>query len=594
MIASGTVLTSLTLIAGVLTSGLSAAGVSRERQSATGLANQAVEEARALPMATLASGMSSLDLAATAGTSDPSIAANKNGTCSSSGSNYCFNGEVVKYTTYTQAPGAPQTNNNPLIPQHMNSFKVGPTTYTVSAYLTDYQNSTTSGTYRFTVVVTWKSALANGTTKSVQAQTIMYAPAIPGAGCNDPTVHPIPGPCKAGFKADAIRTAGTERITGTVGAITLDHATLSTTMATSNASVEQITDVKGVAQAAGAEIQAAGGPLMTAAGSSVSSEADSNPPAVTAYDAETLPATVANTASLTADANGNSMSVSVGAGDSGKTTSAIAANTPSANCPNLTTYPSPYTGNETDGLPCGGSQALAGSTTSATANLQTLGATTLASIVGSGNLTTAITDLNTAPATGRCTSTSGDGCARAQLNRAGATLSVGALPSNWTTKPLGWLANTYFAQITGLSDNATAEAGVGTSNPAAAQTAGSVTVYCATGILGNLLCPVSGLVTKTFSQITSQVTTPTMTLTDATIGGGTTITMSATVTPPSVSTSSSCSGTCTRTYASATSTPPTVSVSYAIVMGGQTVLNTTIVIDPGAIKASASYVPAST
>jgi type II secretory pathway component PulJ len=33
MIASGTVLTSLTLIAGVLTSGLSAAGVSRERQS---------------------------------------------------------------------------------------------------------------------------------------------------------------------------------------------------------------------------------------------------------------------------------------------------------------------------------------------------------------------------------------------------------------------------------------------------------------------------------------------------------------------------------------------------------------------------------
>jgi hypothetical protein len=142
----------------------------------------------------------------------------------------------------------------------------------------------------------------------------------------------------------------------------------------------------------------------------------------------------------------------------------------------------------------------------------------------------------------------------------------------------------------GLTDSVSAEAGKSTGSPAAAQSAGSIKVYCAS-VLG-VLCPITGYVTTAISSITSALTLPTLTISDALLGGGTTISLSATITPGSTSTSSSCSGTCDRTNATAKSQLPTVAVTETIVTQGTTRLGLTLNLNPGAITAKSDYVPA--
>jgi len=617
MIASGIMATSLAFMASVLTSGLSATGVARERQSATGLANQVIEEMRALPMATLVAGMGSNDLNST---TDTSIAKSQNSTCNGTGTGYCFSGEPIKFTTYTTDPAStcpppppvpPATTSppcDPLVP-HLQTTTVGPTVYTVATYLTNYNGSTTSKTYRATTVVSWKSALAGNAVKSVQVQTVMYAPAIAGSGCNDPSVHPIPGPCSAGFTADAVQTPSSSTTTGTIAGLTLDHVTINGARATSDLAAEQVTTVKGVAQASGEDAQLAGQSVCTAASTFAFSSADNDPNASpSTYQTSTLPAPSSGSCSLGPDVNGNSITATAGVGDTGITSSATMANTtapatpagaPIPYCPNLSspfTYPSPYTTNESDNLPCGASQVKTAATTTAQATIQTLGTVSLAAVVGGANPTTAITDIDAAPATGRCAATSGDGCVHAQLTRTGAPeLDGGGLPANLNPllKPANWAS--YLVKITGVVDSATAEAGVGSAAPSASET-GSVKVYCGSALVGNVLCPAAGYVTQAFSFFTSTISSTPVTITDPALGGapGTTITLQATITPGTTATTSDCSGTCTHKNATATSTPLTVSVTETITVAGQSVLSTTTLLNPGPITASASYVPPST
>src|SRR5206468_2814127 len=135
------------------------------------------------------------------------------------------------------------------------------------------------------------------------------------------------------------------------------------------------------------------------------------------------------------------------------------------------------------------------------------------------------------PGTGSCvnTPTSGEGCTVAKLARSAINLSAGALPSNLNVllKPVGF---TYFVTMQGITDSVSAEAGKSTGAPTASQTGGSITVQCVS-VLG-LLCPILGRVTTPISSITSTLSVPVMTITDATLGvGGTTIQVSATVSP---------------------------------------------------------------
>lgn len=586
MVAAGVMATALAMMAGVLTSSLSATGLARERQSATGLADQVVEQLRSLPMATLEAGLGSNDLATT---TDPAITKGVGANCQNANSGYTYNGETIK-CTYHSVQDTPALA---LVPHIQNNVAVGPTKFTVATYLTYYNNNLTSGTYRATAIVSWTSAVAGNSTRSVQAQTIMYAPFTTGAGCNDPTHHHIPGPCQAGFTADAVQTPATTNITGTVGSMTLDHVTLTGGRVTSDMAAEQTTTVKGSAQASGAELQLAGQPSVDVGSSLATASADNDPEGtLSAYGTQSFSSPAAAVQSLT-DVNGNALNVNVATGDTGTATSTTMANTSTPyNCPNMTTYPSPYTGNENDNLPCGGSTQKTVASGTAQASLTTIGTVPVAAVVGSAFTSTAVTDINSAPATGRCTGTSGDGCSRAQLTRAAADTDAGGLPSNLNAalKPAGF--TTYFAQITGITDAVTAEAGIGTAAPSATQSAGNVKVYCTSVVA--IVCPTTGYVTLSLAAITQVLTTPTLVITDASLGGGTTISLSATIKPATTATTSSCSGTCTRTSATATSTPPTVTVNETITVAGHTVLNTSTVLDPGPTSASTSYVSAST
>ena len=596
-IATGVVLTAIVLLAGVLVTGIKATGTARERQSATGLANQAMEKIRALPFATVAAGLNQTDLANTAGGSDPNLST------SGCGGTYCFGGEQVASTNDA-------TVVDPLNP-HTTTTTVGPTTYTVRSYVTLYKavgaSSPTPNTYRATVYVTWPSKLV-AVAQKVQVQTIIYTQ----GNCLSTVTHARSGPCQPAFTSSAVADGGTIDANGVVGTISVDHATLLTGRATSDETLEQNWRVTGVSQGAGGVLQSLGGPANPVGRPTASSQADNDPdtPSATIYDTHSMPGQGSANQSLTSSPAGDSITVATTGGDTGQTTSTTSACTTSCpatsspiprNCPNLAGYTNE---NDTDGntpanpLPCGGSSSQSGATATINANMTTLGSIALASLGPQVSPTVALTDRSIQPGTGKCATTTGpDGCLWSKVSRSAIDMSAGALPSNLNvlSRPVGF---TSFVQLQGITDSVTAEAGKNSAAPTGTQSAGSVKVWCASAVLGNLLCPLGTVagsyVTKALGQITSTVTTPVFTLTDLTLGGGTTITMSTTVTPPTIVTNSNCSGTCDRTTASAISQPPIVTFNYTIVTNGTQRLNLTFRLDPGPIKASATYVPAPT
>ena len=85
MVAAGILLTALVAMAYTMTVALSYTAFSRQRQGATGLANQTMEQIRALPFDVLKKGLSNADLT---GGGDPNII----GGC---GSTYCYGGEQI-------------------------------------------------------------------------------------------------------------------------------------------------------------------------------------------------------------------------------------------------------------------------------------------------------------------------------------------------------------------------------------------------------------------------------------------------------------------------------------------------------------------
>jgi type II secretory pathway pseudopilin PulG len=568
MVAAGVMLTALTALAGVMSTGLTATGYARQRQSASQLANGTLEEIRALSFNVMKAGMGDADLATT---SDPMI------TTATCGADYCFGGEKIAHAVNTPI--------DPLIP-HQKTVTVGPTSYTVSSYVTYYQNDTASDARRVTVRVDWASAIKSGAARTVEVQTVIFKP----SSNVDPT-HPFPGPSQAFFSSRADAEAGTVNITGTVDGITLDNATLYTGRAASDITIEQIAVIDGVSQASGATLKAAGGDASTNGRTAKNSRSDNDPSdSGPVYDTQSISAQQAGTAQLTSGAN--SVTLAQTAGDTGSTTSTVSACTttctapatpPSRFCPNVIGY-----FNETDGQHCGGSTSTSASTVTAQANLSGLGVLNLAALGPQVAPTVAISDRKLAAGGTTCPTTTGDGCVKGSVTRSAIDLSAGALPSslNDLFEPPGF---NYFARIQGVTDSVAAEAGVGSLAPSASQSAGTVRVYCASAILGHLLCPVTGYVTKNLNQITSSLTTPTMSITDPTLAGGTTITLSATITPGSTATSSNCSLTCTRTTSTAKSIPPKVSVTETITVAGTTVLNTTLVLDPGALTAKATY-----
>jgi type II secretory pathway pseudopilin PulG len=551
-IATGLVMTVLVLMAGVLSSGITSTAVARQRQSADGIANQTLEQVRALPFETLAEGLSTPDLAVTAGTSDPRVEV-----C---GGTYCFDDETIVHSA--DATGAP------LVP-HSAVTTTGPTEFTVSTYVTYYEDQLDTQTFRVTAHVAWTSNVRGGSEQQVEVQTITHSPSSssPPNACLSLEFHPFSGPCQPSFTASAVADPGTIEVTGTVDGIGVQRALLSGGRASSDLVIEQISRAEGLAQGSTVVLQETGGSEQTVGGASVASQADNDPSDTKpTHDTGSLSSQAAANASLTTSPTGSSVAASITAGGALSSTSTTSAATERP-CPNLSGVT-----NETDSQPCGGSRSTTTSTTTLDAAVH-VGALNVASFplaaVGPQvNPSTAITDR----AIG-----SSDGTARAEMTRSAIDFKVGALPA------LLFPATGFdgFVQLSGHTDTTTAQAGVDSAAPTA--TRGGTLRFWVAGVE-----PGTGAYTNVaVSDINPSTTIPPLTF--FVEAPDTTVSFSATVTPGTTSVESDCTGTCTRTTATAKVTPLTVTVTMTITVASQEAVNLTFELDPGANQATTSY-----
>ncbi|HSH58933.1 MAG TPA: type II secretion system protein [Acidimicrobiales bacterium] len=181
------------------TVGLVDAALARQRQTATGLANQVLEQIRGLPYETVAQGLEDTKLA-----QDPNIF-------------LCEDGEYYFESCPSSDPAAEQIAHSagiadvvPLVP---NKGNVGPptqaNTYTWRSYVTKAKGVPTTGAYRATVMVSWNPTVRSGAATPVQAQTLIYK----GTGAIDPTT----GSGGSFFYGTSDLTAGSLKVTPNAG-----------------------------------------------------------------------------------------------------------------------------------------------------------------------------------------------------------------------------------------------------------------------------------------------------------------------------------------------------------------------------------------
>jgi len=204
MVAVTVLMVALVSLAYLVLIGFSDIALARQRQGANGLANQTLEQVRALPFDTLKKGLSNADLTASTTTGNASFDPNiiKNGTCGAP-TVYCYKGEAI--------PRGANPNVVPLVP-HQQKLKIGSTSYTIRTYVTYYNNITTNNTFRVTVEVTWANSQIGGVSNKVTAQTIAFS----GTGCLSTSTHPFAAPCQPFFYGSGTWDAATVTMTGTV------------------------------------------------------------------------------------------------------------------------------------------------------------------------------------------------------------------------------------------------------------------------------------------------------------------------------------------------------------------------------------------
>jgi type II secretory pathway pseudopilin PulG len=568
MSAIGVILVALLAMAYVATIGFSDIALARQRESANGLANQALEQIRGLPFSTLAKGLANNDLAG-----DANIVLN--GGCGTP-TVYCYGGESI--------PRGNNPNVVPLVP-HKNTIVVGQTTYTVAAYVTYYNNVTTSNTFRVTVVVNWTNVARRGVSHTVQVQTVAYS----GTGCLSTITHPFAAPCQPFFYSSSSAAQGHFDISGDIDGVALSSASALLPGESSNIQIEQISAVQGISTVSSASITLDGQAAQTTGGAQLTSGADNDP---------AQPGQDYNTVNLTSSAvpiivtsggggNSNGLTLTPSTGDpatSTSTTSASLAN-PAHLCP-LTGLA------QNDQQPCGKSTVQQSSTASAVLVLRKqldLGTTTLFSIAAQPSVGYAFAN--------RDLQSGVDGLLHSDMARSLGTVTLGALPTGLPVSavPVGWAG--YLVQITGFSDTVSAETGTGTAAPSVIAI-GTLKYWTGAGYSTLVLAPGAGLnlpvasvhILTIISGQLLQVDMQASTSSDCNVwvqgcprtGGTSTSSTALTCTP------TPCPN--TRTAASATSNSPFIGdVHYTISYNGTVLADLTTHLDLGTLLAQNTY-----
>ena len=579
IVAAGIMLTVLLALAYTTTVALSYTSFSRQRQGASGLMNQAMEQVAALPFTTLESGLDNTDLTNSVNPGSASYDPDIHTTGCGGASGYCYGGEPIPHGNIvgTGQPACSSTSlPHPLVP-HSCTTTVGPTSYTVRVYVTNYVPpggalDLTSHTYRVTVVVSWAHSQVRGAFSKETTQKIFFS----STGCLSSGTHPFAAPCQPFLYATAGVQPGGIQVSGSIGTIALDPgAAIAPLEFSSDMQIEQITALQGYSQTASASATTAGESVGAAGPLKVTSGADSDP-AQPGHEYSSNTSTAALSGSpielsgesghLTLAATGTDSLTTV------STTAAAASQSPA--CANVSGT------NQLDGQPCGNSKVTAGVTTSVALTLNPAGvslATVLGSIATATGTDVAYTKRLVAPSGTVCPTTSGDGCVHAEASRLIGTVSLGSLPSG-VSPNASWLG--YLAQITGFSDHVTAEAGVGFAAPAATAT-GTIRYWTGSGYA---TCTIS-----TSCPATITTTAVTVTTSDGAVISIPSATLAVGV-PSTATSASNCTTPCVFRSAASPS-PLSGDIAYEVTKDGASLAALTIHVNLGELDAKATYKP---
>ena len=521
--------------------------LARQRQTAAGFADQAMEEIRAMPFDTIKRGLDNTDLT---NTTDPNIVKNCNGVTG----DYCYGGEKVPHGT--------NTNIVPLVP-HQQAIPIRGVTFTVSTYVTYYQSDTTTNTFRVTVIVSWTSPEVHRATQ-VQVQTIVNSP----AGCLSTATHPFSAPCQPFLYASAVQDQGGVVISGDVQSLSLDHASLWDTSDSTNLALEQISSVQSAVLSSGVDLQLSDSALQLV-GKTTTSAASDNDPSEPGNDYQISFAPNESSGTLTTSGGGDALAVTSGGSDSGSTTSTTSSSPSNPSHPCL----DPVGNTQTDSLPCASSSMLEGSGTSpdmkAVLTLNgsnaNLGNATLAKVAAASSPGVAFVNRDIP---------SSDGIVHAEAKRYLGTITIGGLPEN-ITAPTGW--GGYLVRVTGFTDDVVAEAGINAARPTITAS-GTISYWNGNGYSTLTIAPGASVsipvaaVHLTHGQTQIDIVPNLST-------GGTVLTDPA-----------GCAGACTRTSALAQSfSPISGDVTYNASYSGASLCALDLTVGFGGVTAKANY-----
>jgi hypothetical protein len=570
VVATGVLFVAIVAMLYTTLAGFRGIAAARRRQAANGLANQAVEQVRALRFQDLQNGLGQSDLVSTTDTAiDKSGAPNV----------YKYGGEQIPFSSVTGGPA-------PLVP-HRQSVVKNNLTYTVSTYLTYYLNDLTANAFRLTVVVTWPPL--GGGTGRISLQTILYSPTCGVVGSSSGSgLHPFSAPCQPFLYGNASVQAGQVNMSSADQSVPLDYAALWLPSQRSGTQSEQVQAVSGAVQTSGLALKLKTDTAETPLGrQQASSGATNDPgqPGAVSYQKEDTATQASGNLFATWNNGANQLTVSAAAGDLGSTMSTVTAATGTSSCP-LQLPVSSFDLPQNDGQPCGNSKGVQGGTLSGVLSAVVAGQTLntgLASVAAPTSPSGAFTNRDTG-----CNNlvTPPDGCVKSLQYRAlgeviliqppvGTTLlPSGAFPGYDSTKGMVRLR-------TGYSDSATAEAGVGSSAPATA-ISGTIDYYNGTGY--STITPTATPTPIPFGLQGNGVVYDASPLLKVSITG-TLSTGGASVVDPA-----GCSSPCTRVQASATVKSPIVgSLTYTLTYAGAAVASITTSIDLGTNFAQSSY-----
>lgn len=545
LVAQGVILASLVTIAYTTTVGFSDIALARQRQGANGLANQLMEQVRALPFDVVKRGLSNSDLAVP----DPDIAISG---CPN-GSSYCYRSSPS--AALEEIPRGANPTVEPLVP-HRGTETIGPTTYSRAVYVTYYNNDPTLNAFRVTAVVDWDNPARRGVDSTVVVQSVFYSPTGIGTA-----THPFAAPSQPFLYGSAQNSAGSVAVSGNANGVGLASATLWMPAQASTMQIEQIASVQGSVITSGLTLGA------TNVGRESAASAADNDPAQPGSEYST--ATAGGTSQALSTGSGNALNLSLAAGNSGSTTSTTYAT--SVNSCAL----------QTDQQPCGTSTGAQAASISAGVAL----VTGLLVNLGTANLAS-IASYSTTGTTDRVLDATGDGRVAVTATRAIGDVRIGGLPTGLGAllAPLGWQGS--LVRLNGYSDTVSAQAGTGTSAPAVT-TAGTVSVWNGVGYNNVTINPGAGTTIPVTSLVIQDPLSP---------GGLLRIALSAIVRTggtTSTSTSKTCSPTpCvnTRTSAAASAASPVVvDLSLEVTHAGNSLVDLDVHVDLGTLQVSGTY-----